>query len=195
MYVPVFQRKWEHFVARQEAFPEAGKIPECCSLYFDRRCAVSEVPSCMWRDGVSGRIIVRNGFGVVPHERTSEVDYSEIRIVFIVRFLFHLAVTGYIMKAPKWCEFLNPISHKCLGIFNDTGIPGDCPYPITYLSLREVCAGVQRVWMGMGRMLGALVIMKCWESLSISCVSYINLPFHPAVTFFFFWWSHMWFIH
>lgn len=47
---------------------------------------------------------MRNGFGVVPHERTSEVDYSEIKIVFIVGvffFFFHLAVTGYIMKAPK----------------------------------------------------------------------------------------------
>lgn len=44
---------------------------------------------------------MRNGSGVVPHERVSEVDYSEIKVVFIVGFLFHLAVTGYIMKAPK----------------------------------------------------------------------------------------------
>lgn len=29
---------------------------------------------------------MRNGFGVVPHERTSEVDYSEIKVVFIVIF-------------------------------------------------------------------------------------------------------------
>lgn len=31
---------------------------------------------------------MRNGFGVVPHERTSEVDYSEIKIVFIVGVFF-----------------------------------------------------------------------------------------------------------
>lgn len=31
---------------------------------------------------------MRNGFGVVPHERTSEVDYSEIKVVFIVIFFF-----------------------------------------------------------------------------------------------------------
>lgn len=31
---------------------------------------------------------MRNGFGVVPHERTSEVDYSEIKVVFIMFFFF-----------------------------------------------------------------------------------------------------------
>lgn len=50
----------EHFTARLEAFPEAGKMLECFSLYCDTGGAVSEVPSCMWRDGVSGRIVVRN---------------------------------------------------------------------------------------------------------------------------------------
>lgn len=25
---------------------------------------------------------------------------------------FQLAVTSYIMKGPKWCEFLNPISQQ-----------------------------------------------------------------------------------
>lgn len=44
---------------------------------------------------------MRSGFGVVPRERTSEVDFGEIKVVFIVGFFFYLAVTGYIMKAPK----------------------------------------------------------------------------------------------
>lgn len=46
IYIAVFQKKWECFIARQEAFPEAGKIPECCSLYFDRRCALRCPHAC-----------------------------------------------------------------------------------------------------------------------------------------------------
>lgn len=56
----VSQRNWDCFSAGKEAFPETGTAITCFLLYFDSGRVLSEMPSCVWGDRVSGMMVVRN---------------------------------------------------------------------------------------------------------------------------------------
>lgn len=89
------------------------------------------------------------------------------------------------MKAPRWSEFLNPISQKWLGFFNYIGILGDCTYCITDKSQCGVCWYPEDLLMNEqnGVSSGNDELLRIIK-LVFTYVSYINLHFIMLIFFF-----------
>lgn len=111
-----------------------------------------------------GRVVVRNDLESFHMKEPLKWIKVKDKGCFY-RGFFQLAMTSNIMRALKWCEFLNPISQKWLGIFNCTGLLSDGFSGITWVSLSVVCAGVQRTSLWMSRMEWLLVTVNCLETL------------------------------